>query len=393
MHIRANGGRKGCPGRGAGGGAVPPARRWPVALPGRAAVWSSAFRRSGRARVEIRGTRRLKAELQTGNLTATVGVAAELRPWPVAEWDAGLGHSQPEPPQRVRALPFETEFRTGKTEGGCCGLSSSKSLQESRIEIGVRGSSQNYSSGRESALIFPESSGLSARAKMARVNHPANSVRRVAKWRWLCGLCWSSEGPWPATRQSCQRVSRGSESAETPGGGSENDPPHPGGMPKGQAPAHLRNSVPKVAKLRWNMLGISTLQNKCCVNLGHLIKPNQAKKIMKDGIVKNVTSLKSLNRSLKRGAEAHHSLFTTHHSLRQGPPGGQWRAALPIPHSALRTPHFKRAPLPIPLPAPSSRGEGIRGSREGRPWARAGQRAGRQLLPRPATKERGEGFL
>ncbi len=63
-----------------------------------------------------------------------------------------------------------------------------------------------------------------------------------------------------------------------------------------------------------------------------------------------------------------------------------------IPHSALRTPHFKRAPLPSPLPAPSSRGEGIRGSREGRPGAQADTWGG-VLLPRPATKERGEGFV
>ncbi len=61
-------------------------------------------------------------------------------------------------PKWAGALPFETEFRTGRTEGGFCGICFSKGLGESRIEIGVRWSSPNRSSGRESALTLPKKS-------------------------------------------------------------------------------------------------------------------------------------------------------------------------------------------------------------------------------------------
>ncbi len=167
MHIRANGGRKGCPGRGAG--------------------LEFRLQAVGPGTVGIRGRHRLKAELQTGK--ATLGGAAKPRPWPA--------------------------------EGGFCGLCLSKGLEESRIESGVKRFSQNRSSGRESALNFPKKSepthvgcygkwGLATRfpgvsladslnprlpsvippgcPKSQVPAHLANSVRKVAKWRWLCGL-------------------------------------------------------------------------------------------------------------------------------------------------------------------------------------------------------------
>ncbi len=61
-------------------------------------------------------------------------------------------------PQRAGALPFETEFRTGKIEGDFCGPCWSKGLEESRIESGVMSSSPDRGSGRESALTFPKKS-------------------------------------------------------------------------------------------------------------------------------------------------------------------------------------------------------------------------------------------
>ncbi len=115
MDIRANGGRRGCPGRGA---AVPPARSW-----------------------------------------------------------LGAGRSAGARPKGLSALPFETEFRTGKVKAGVCGPCFSKGLEESRIESGVKRSSQNRSSGRESALIFREDSerthGRVAQVPGARVSSPA----------------------------------------------------------------------------------------------------------------------------------------------------------------------------------------------------------------------------
>ncbi len=70
---------------------------------------------------------------------------------PSAGRGAGAG------PNGVRALPCETEFRTGKVKAGFCGPCFSKRLEESRIGNGVWISSHNCSSGRESALIFPKS--------------------------------------------------------------------------------------------------------------------------------------------------------------------------------------------------------------------------------------------
>ncbi len=91
------------------------------------------------------------------------------RPWPVAERGAGAG------PKRAGVLPFETEFRTGKVKAGFCGICLSKSLEESRIGNGVRSSSQNRSSGRESALILPgKSEPPDGRvAQVARSHRPA----------------------------------------------------------------------------------------------------------------------------------------------------------------------------------------------------------------------------
>ncbi len=62
-----------------------------------------------------------------------------------------------------------------------------------------------------------------------------------------------------------------------------------------------------------------------------------------------------------------------------------------IPHSSLHIGHFKGAPLPIPLPARPSRGEGIRQRHVGCALVPAAVASRNARLPRPATKERGEG--
>ncbi len=142
MRIRVDGGRQGC----AGGAAVPPARRWPAA---------------GRG--------------------------------------AGAG-----PSQRVRALPCETEFRTGKTAGGFCGFCFPKGLEEKKIEsrVAIRIEIKN-----RAALAVPFRLGRKGKneprapvrnsvpnGEKVRENHPRNSVSRVAKWRWLRGLCRTGPG-------------------------------------------------------------------------------------------------------------------------------------------------------------------------------------------------------
>ncbi len=71
---------------------------------------------------------------------------------PAADRGTGAG------PQRAEALPCETEFRTGKTEGGFRAPCFSKGLAKSRIGNRVKRSSKNRGSGRESALTFAEKS-------------------------------------------------------------------------------------------------------------------------------------------------------------------------------------------------------------------------------------------
>ncbi len=112
---------------------------------------------------------------------------------------------------------------------------------------------------------------------------------------------------------------------------------------------------------------------------------------MKHEIVKHVASLKSLNRWLKRGAEAHYSLFTTHHSLRQRPPADNdaLRSPFVIPPSALR---ISNEPLSLSLSRSFVAGRGDSRVARRAPWgAQAGRGAGRRASPSPRDEGAGRG--
>ncbi len=179
MHIRASSGWRGCPGMGAGDAAVPTALSWHA-------------------------------------------------------MDRGA-----EPgPERLCALPFGTQCRTGKK---------------------------------------------------ASEHHPANSIRRVAKYRWLCGLCWTRAGRTQALSGnpagSPEQTLRRTETDRVGGGVL--------GRPAGGEPSARSRQESKTRSLRWNMLDIRNLKIALPQSEptgSNLIKPNQTKsnqikpKIMKDEV-------------------------------------------------------------------------------------------------------------
>ncbi len=165
IEMCASGGRRGCPGRDVCGGALPRALRWPA-----------------------------------------------------AERGAGIG------PKRVRALPFETQFRTGKK---------------------------------------------------ASENHLRNSVSKVAKWRWLWRLGWTRPGqtqPFAGNlagspEQTLRWTERTGVGSGAFGGGQ--NPADRGCSSLGWAEV----SIPRI--LQWNILEIRNLQNMTASTRSSPIKPNQ----------------------------------------------------------------------------------------------------------------------
>ncbi len=94
---------------------------------------------------------------------------------------------------RAAALPFGTEFRTGKRVGLTHLRNSVPKVAETRCK--------GLITNAKGLHALPCETQFRTGRKL-RGNHPANSVRRVAGWRWLCGLCWTG----PRRAQALGRV-------------------------------------------------------------------------------------------------------------------------------------------------------------------------------------------
>ncbi len=112
--------------------------------------------------------------------------------------------------------------------------------------------------------------------KKMRANHPANSVRRVVKCRWLCRLRWTR----PGQRQALAGTSAASPEqtilwAQTTsvGGGAFEKPESSGrGFFEPGAGRRLKSH-----SWRWNMLETRNLDNSTAPTGSNRIKPNQTK--------------------------------------------------------------------------------------------------------------------